>query len=70
MNVLRADTFKIGLGPLRCSDGRELSDEVILTSLIQRLELRGVGMSQVMEVKRIRNDTFQTLAYTKLSRVN
>ncbi|MBZ6376722.1 MAG: hypothetical protein LBE67_17575 [Kocuria palustris] len=62
MNVLRADTFKIGLGPLRCSDGRELGDEVILACLIQRLELRGVGMSQMMEVKRIRDDAFQTLA--------
>jgi hypothetical protein len=63
MNVFSADTFKIGLGPLRCSDSRELSDEIVLACLIQSLELRGVGMSQVMEVKRIRNDAFQTLAY-------
>jgi hypothetical protein len=35
------------------ADGRELGDEVILACLIQRLELRGVGMSQMMEVKNV-----------------
>lgn len=63
MNVVGADTFKTGLGSLRCSDGRELRDEIVFACLIQSLELRGVGMSQVMEVKRIRNNAFQALAY-------
>ena len=63
MNILGADTFKIGLGPLGCSDGGELSNEVILACLIQRLELRGIGMSQVVEVERVRNNAFQALAY-------
>jgi hypothetical protein len=51
MNVLGADAFKIGLRPLRCTNGRELGDKIILTGLIQRLELRRVGMSQVVEVE-------------------
>jgi hypothetical protein len=51
MNVLGADAFKIGLGPLRCTDGGEFGDEIVLTGLIQRLELRRVGMSQVVEVE-------------------
>lgn len=63
MNILGADTFQIGLGPLGCSDGRELGDEIVLASLIQSLELRGVGMSQVVEVERIGNNAFHTLAY-------
>lgn len=63
MNILGADTFETGLGPLRCSDGRELSDEIVLACLVQSLELRGVGMSQVVEVERIGNNAFQALAY-------
>ena len=63
MNVLGADTFQIRLGPLRCSDGRELGDQIILAGLVQRLELRGVGMSQVVEIKRIRDNAFQAFAY-------
>jgi hypothetical protein len=51
MNVLGAYAFKIGLGPLRCTDGGEFGDEIVLTGLIQRLELRRVGMSQVVEVE-------------------
>jgi hypothetical protein len=51
MNVLRADAFEIGLRPLRCTDGGEFGDKIVLTGLIQRLELRRVGMSQVVEVE-------------------
>jgi hypothetical protein len=39
MNVLSTDTFEIRLGPLSCSDGRKLGDEIIFAGLIQRLEL-------------------------------
>lgn len=39
MNVLGADAFKIGLGPLRSTNRGELGNQIILTGLIQGLEL-------------------------------
>jgi hypothetical protein len=59
MNVLGADAFKIGLGSLRSSNCGEFGNQVVLARLIQRLELRWVGMSQVVEVERIRYNTLQ-----------
>ena len=68
MNVLGTDTFQPGLGPLRCANGRKFGDKVVLTCLIQSLELGRIGMSQVMEIVRIRDEAFQ--AFTCKVRVN
>lgn len=35
VNVIGADPLEVCLGSLRCTDGRELGDEVILARLIQ-----------------------------------
>lgn len=57
MDVLRADTLEAGDGLLGSTNGGELGDQVILAGLFDGLELRVVGMCQMVEIKGIGDET-------------
>lgn len=57
MDVLRADTLEAGDGLLGSTNGGELGDQVILAGPFDGLELRGVGMCQMVEIKGIGDET-------------
>lgn len=59
MDVLSANAFKLRDRFLRSADGGEFSDEVI--RVIQCLKFGRAGMGEMVEIIRLRNDTFQLL---------
>ena len=50
-NIIGVDALQCGLGSLRGTDGYELCDELIVAPTIEALEMSGLGMGDVMEVK-------------------
>ena len=59
MKVVGTNALETGDGLLGRADGGELRDQVILASLLERLKMGGTGMGQMVEIVRIRDETFQ-----------
>lgn len=59
MDVVGPNALEDRLGPLRRPNDGELGDEVVLTGLIQVLELGRAGMGKMVKVERIRDEALQ-----------
>lgn len=59
MDVVGPNALEGRLGPLRRPNDGELGDEIVLTGLVQVLELGGAGMGKMVKVEGIGDEALQ-----------
>jgi hypothetical protein len=60
VNVVGPNALEDSLGPLRSPNDGELGDEIVLTGLLQRLELGGAGMGEMVKIEWVGDEALQT----------